>query len=499
MGAEVSYGRQLAILAQERKDECAIVHIDPEGHERRITWRELDQRANQVARLLEREGVTQGSFVVVALPNTPEHFFADFAAWRLGATVVPLRWDLPQWDRDRLLQLIEPAVTIADWADDDGTARLSMEDVANSRGADSGPLPDRIPDPVRAIATSGSTGRPKLIVTPIRGVMGSDAMARMADSFASRSRTTELVVSPMYHTNGFNCLNGLLQGERLVVMQKFDARSAAELITQHNVNTAIMVPTMLRRIADLPDVTSDDFASIECIHYGGAPLPGWVADRWFQLIGPERFMFSYGGTEGIGLAMARGDEWLKHRGTVGKPVGCDVKIVGDDNKPLPSRSIGKIMMRRTDGAEGCVLIGADNIAVDDEGYATYGDLGWLDDDGYLFVADRRVDMIVTGGANVYPAEVELALSEHSRVADSVVVGLPDPEWGQRVHAIVEPIDFDNPPLCEDVKAHVRDRLPAYKVPKSVEFVALIPRTEAGKINRTALATERSSAATSAVD
>ena len=137
-------------------------------------------------------------------------------------------------------------------------------------------------------------------------------------------------------------------------------------------------------------------------------------------------MFSYGGTEGIGLAMARGDEWLAHPGTVGKPVGSDVKVVDDDGQPLPARSVGRILMRRTDGAVGCTLIGVANLAVDDEGYSTFGDIGWVDEDGYLYVADRRVDMIVTGGANVFPAEIELVLSEHPGVADSVVVGLPSP-------------------------------------------------------------------------
>jgi bile acid-coenzyme A ligase len=490
MASVVPFGRQLALLAERHGDRVAIVHVDPAGMERQISWRELDRRANQVARLLTEHGVTQGGWVVVALPNTPEHFFADLAAWRLGATVLPLRWDLPRWDRDRLLDLARPAAVIAAWDDaPDGT--LTVEDVTSSLALDDSRVEDRIADPVRAIATSGSTGQPKLIVNPVPGVTGGDAMIRIAETLETNQDTTELVISPIYHTNGFACLHHLLdEGRRLVVMQKFDAALAVDLIERHRVNFAIMVPTMLQRIAALPDVQERDFSSVEFLHYGGAPIPEWVVHKWFGLVGPERFIFSYGGTEGIGLTMARGDEWLHHRGTVGRPVGCDVKIVDEDGHPQPRGSIGRILMRRTDGSTPCTYVGAE-FAVDGEGFATFGDLGWLDEDGYLFIADRRSDMIVTGGANVFPAEVELALAEHRGVADCVVIGIPDAEWGHRVHAIVEPADRADPPAAEDLRAHVRARLAAYKVPKTVEIVDRIPRNDAGKLNRAALADARS--------
>ncbi|MDT5091663.1 MAG: bile acid-coenzyme ligase [Mycobacterium sp.] len=491
MASAVPLGRQLALLAARHGDRVAIVHVDPAGAEREISWRELDRRANQVARLLTEHGVTQGGWVVVALPNTPEHFFADLAAWRLGATVLPLRWDLPRWDRERLLELARPAAVVAAWdAAPEGT--LSIDDVKASIALDDSAVEDRIANPVRAIATSGSTGQPKLIVNPVPGVTGGDAMIRMAETLESGEDTTELVISPIYHTNGFACLHHLLEGRRLVVMQKFDAALAVDLIERHRVNFAIMVPTMLQRIAALPGVQERDFSSVEFLHYGGAPIPEWVVHKWFGLVGPERFIFSYGGTEGIGLTMARGDEWLNHRGTVGSPVGCDVKIIGEDGQRVPPGSIGRILMRHNDGSTPCTYVGAE-FAVDGEGFATLGDLGWLDEDGYLFIADRRSDMIVTGGANVFPAEVELALAEHRGVADCVVVGIADAEWGQRVHAIVEPADPADPPTAEALRTHVRERLAAYKVPKTVEIVDRIPRNDAGKLSRAALAGARSPA------
>ena len=491
MASVVPLGRQLALLAERHGDRVAIVHVDPDGAERQISWRALDRRANQVARLLSEHGVTQGSWVVVALPNTAEHFFTDLAAWRLGATILPLRWDLPRWDRDRLLELARPAAVVAAWEDaPEGT--LSVEDVKSSLTLDDSAVEDRIADPVRAIATSGSTGQPKLIVNPVPGVAGGDNMIRMAATVETAQYTIELVISPLYHTNGFAALHHLLEGRRLVVMQKFDAALAVDLIERHRVSFAIMVPTMLQRIAALPGVEGRDFSSLEFLHYGGAPIPEWVVHKWFELIGPERFVFSYGGTEGIGLTMARGDEWLHHPGTVGRPVGCEVKIVDDDGQRMPHGSTGRILMRRTDGSAACTYVGAE-FGVDGEGFSTFGDLGWLDEDGYLFVADRRVDMIVTGGANVFPAEVELALAEHRGVADCVVIGIPDVEWGQRVHAIVEPVDPSDPPTAEELRAHVRERLAAYKVPKAVEIVDRIPRNDAGKLSRAALAGARSPA------
>jgi bile acid-coenzyme A ligase len=490
MGEVVSFGRQLALLAAERGEHTAIVHVGTSGAERTVSWRELDRRSNQVARLLARTGVGQGSIVVVALENSPEHFFADFGAWRLGATVVPLRWDLPRWERDRLLTLAEPAAIVASWIDAP-CAVLSPTDLDNSRELDDGPLPDRIADPVRAIASSGSTGAPKLIVALVPGVVGADATSQKSNVLEDRSRATELVVCPLYHTNGFSCFNGLLEGQQLVVVQRFDAALAVDLIERRRVNSVIMVPTMLKRIVELPGVKSRDFSSVDAIIYGGAPIPPWVVSAWFELVGPERFVFSYGGTEALGLVMARGDEWLSHKGTVGRPVDCEVKIVGEDGDQLPPGCMGNIYLRRTDMARASSYVGSESLTIDGDGYSTFGDVGWLDDDGYLYVADRRVDMIITGGANVYPAEVEMVLAEHSAVADAVVVGLPDDEWGHRVHAIVAAVDVSRPPDPTELREHVAARLAPYKVPKSVEIVECIPRTEAGKINRSSLVAARS--------
>jgi bile acid-coenzyme A ligase len=212
---------------------------------------------------------------------------------------------------------------------------------------------------------------------------------------------------------------------------------------------------------------------------------------WFELVPPERFAFTYGGSEGHGLCMASGDQWLQHPGTVGQPLDAEVKILDEDGNELPTGEIGEIYMRNRHDGPSYQYIGIPTPAGTPDGFGSFGDMGYVDEDGFVYIADRRRDMIVTGGANVYPAEVEAVITEHTGVLDVVVVGLPDPEWGHRVHAIVQPVDPDRAPDTDELRAHCKARLAAYKVPKEFEIVARVPRSAAGKVNRSALVEERS--------
>jgi bile acid-coenzyme A ligase len=199
----------------------------------------------------------------------------------------------------------------------------------------------------------------------------------------------------------------------------------------------------------------------------------------------------YGMTEGLGFTALRGDEWMDHQGSVGRGVrDTEVRILDADGRDLPAGEIGEIYLRSPMSVGFRYLGDAAPRGGTDDGFSTVGDLGYLDADGYLHLVDRRVDMIVTGGANVYPAEVETALVDHPAIADIVVIGLRDPEWGRRVHAIVEPADRAAPPTDGDVIAYAKNRLAPYKVPKTVEIVDAIPRSEATKINRRALVEAR---------
>ncbi len=483
--AGVPYGRRLTDLARERADDTAVIFVADDGTEVRWSWRQLDERANQMAQLFAARHVDEGDVVVIGLANTPEHVAATFAAWKLGASVLPLRSDLPAWERDRLLGTVEPRLVAADWP-----GALTSAELATGAELGTRPPPvDRLPRAARLVASSGSTGSPKIIVAPspalyvhteeTPGGFGGDAM-----------RVT-LCASPLYHTNGqLCCFPPLLRGCQVVLMEHFDAARAVDLIERHRVTMTILVPTMLQRIARLDGVRGRDFSSLEQVSYGGASLPEWAARVWLQLIPPERFLFVYGGSERLGSTVCTGKEWLDRPGTVGRAVDCDIAILDGDRQPLPAGEVGEIWMRLNSDEPPFEYIGVPTPEPIRGGYRTFGDMGWLDAEGFLYIADRRQDMIVTGGVNVFPAEVEAALSSHPGVADVVVVGLPDPEWGHRVHAIVQPSNPDRPPSGESLRAFAKERLTGPKVPKTFEILAALPRTAAGKINRSKLAEER---------
>jgi bile acid-coenzyme A ligase len=299
-----------------------------------------------------------------------------------------------------------------------------------------------------------------------------------------------LVPAPLYHANGFTAVRNLMSGDPIVLMERFNAALILDLIERHRITGFIAATPMLQRLAQLPDIGTRDLSSLTWVQQGAASLPIWLGRFWIDLVGPENFYLSYGSSENAGLVTCRGDQWLDHPGTLGQGfTDTEVCIIGPDGQILPPGEIGGIFLRRPDGP-GAMYVG-DQVApmeATPDGFVTVGDMGWLDDDGYLFMADRRVDMIVTGGANVFPAEVEAALSEHPGVADVVVVGLRDPEWGRRVHAIVQASapDVDAGQVIE----FARTRLAPYKVPKTVEFVEAIPRSEAMKFNRAQLTAER---------
>ncbi len=196
-------------------------------------------------------------------------------------------------------------------------------------------------------------------------------------------------------------------------------------------------------------------------------------------------------TEGLGLTALRADEWLEHPGSVGCGYrDTEIKILDEQHDPVSQGEIGEIFLKSPTSGLYQYLGGSPRLATTDDGFETAGDIGWLDADDFLYILDRRVDVIISGGANVYPAEVESALIDHPHIADVVVIGLRDTEWGRRVHAIVEPSDPNAPPSADEVIAYAKSRLAAYKVPKTVEFVDTIPRSEATKVSRSALIAER---------
>jgi bile acid-coenzyme A ligase len=478
----VTFGERIAQLADDDPVAPVLRVVAPDGAETVVTWPELHRRSNQIARALQERGTRAGSRVAVALRNSPEFVMTVFAAWKLGAVPVPVRWDLPDWERERVLDVI------------DGVA-VGVDDLPWLRASstlDASAVPRAVSPMTNGICSSGSTGSPKVILMDKPGIYDEMTGMPFAASWGPVARPQIiLVMAPMYHTNGFATLFSLLSGDQLVVLQKFDAALIVDLIEQHGITTFTATTLMLQRIADLPDIESRDLSSLVWFLQGAAVISPALVQRWIDLVGAEKVFQSYGMTEGIGLCAIRGDEWLEHPGSVGRGYReTEIKILDADGNELAPGEIGEIYMRSPSSGMFHYLGGAPLPPRTADGFSTGGDLGWLEPEGYLHIVDRRVDMIVTGGANVFPAEVETALIDHPGVADVVVVGLRDDEWGRRVHAIVEAVDHAHPPSVDDVRAFAKDRLAAYKVPKTVEFVDAIPRTEATKVSRAALVDAR---------
>lgn len=497
--APISYGRRLADLAAEDPDRPALIFAPREGPEEVLTRRDLDAASNRVARLLAGRGIGQGSTVVLAIGNRPAHFVVAYAIWKLGGLALSLRADQPARERDEILALARPALIVADWQTELAPV-LRPADLAEADPLPAAPLPDRISEPGRALASGGSSGRPKIIVAPGPLAATPGTLSTRFGSWGFRPGQVQLVAGPLYHAMPNVCAHsGLFEAQTLVLMDRFDAARAVELIPRHRVQFAYFAPTMLRRIAQLTVVSPAPFASIESIISAGAPCPPDLKRAWIDLLGPERLYEFYGMSENIGSTTIRGDEWLARPGSVGRPQAHDVLILDAEEQPLPPGEVGEIFMRpKIPVGPTYRYIGAAPAKTTPDGFTSVGDLGWLDADGYLYIADRRTDMIITGGANVFAAEVEAALGEHTGIADLAVIGVPDPEWGKRVHAIIQPRDPFVPPSIPDLDAHCRARLMAYKIPKSYEFVAELPRTEAGKLRRSALAEERAASWTPAM-
>jgi len=483
-----SYMTRMAGLAAGHPDRPAIVFAPIVGEEQSISWDALERRTNRLARLLADRGVGDDSTVAVALWNSPEVIVFTIAAWKRGALVLPLRAILPPRERDEILALARPALVLSEW---EGLAWPAIgRDELDADGYPDDPLPD-VPHPGKAIGSGGSTGHPKLIVDRAWHPVTSRSHGRRLGTGPGQ---IQLVAAPLYHNSPFlQAFTGLADDHTLVLMEKFDAERAADLIARYRVSYAYLPPILMRRLAMLPDFWQRDFSSFDAMHSSAAVCPIWLKQVWIDKLGAERVYEVYGSAEGIGSTIIRGDEWLAHRGSVGRSAACEIRILDEEGNPLPPREVGEIFMRRLDGSVPTFrYVGASTLKSTPDGFASLGDLGWLDEDGYLYIADRRIDMIVSGGANVYPAEVEAALSEHPALADVAVVGVPDEEWGRRVHAVVQPRDAAEPPSLRELDAHVRERIAGWKAPKTYEFVAELPRNEAGKIRRSALAAERES-------
>jgi len=485
--AGVPYGAVLAALADADPDAVALVCDGPDGSVQ-FTRAALDAWANRLARAYAGLGLRQGDFATIALPNGPEFFAACLAIWKLGAVPNPVSHRLLPPERAAIIARANPVLVIGVDADSYAdrcciTANFALDDYCAE------PLPALTSPHERAMASGGSTGLPKLIVAANPATY--DA-TRAVELFKGRSAV--LVPGPMYHGAPFSAaFGGLFAGCKVVVMQRFDALRCLQLIELHRIDRMTVVPTMMQRIWRLPAAQreSADVSSLEFVLTGSAPCPAWLMRAWIDWLGPSVMHEAFGPSERTGGTFISGIEWLAHPGSVGKPSGgVQMKILDDNGRELPPGEMGEIYVLPPGGPGSTYHYVGASARLSENGWESFGDMGYFDTDGYLYLGDRRSDMVLCGGRNIYPAEVEAVIDSLPGVRSSAVIGLPDDDLGQRLHAIVDIGPEANGPDEARIRHHLVERLVHYKIPASIEIVTTLLRDDAGKMRRSALRAER---------
>lgn len=469
-------GVQISALAALAPDEPAVTC---DG--RTLTRAELDLSTNRLARAYADHGVGVGDYVTIVLPNGIEWIQAAVACWKLGAVPQPLSARLPDAELAGLLELRPPALLVGRQRYDIASVPAGFEpDPALSDG----PLPEVVSPVWKAMGSGGSTGRPKLIES------GGDSRVPPAigDPLGAREGDVTLVPVPLSHNTGFTTATvALLMRHHLILMSRFEPTGFLRLIGDYRVTFLTTVPTIMQRCLPVYHENPDafDLSSLRRFWHLGAPCPPAVKQAWIDLLGPEKVWELYGGTELQALTFISGDQWLQHRGSVGVVVAGQMRVLDDDGNPCAPGEVGEIYMRRAPGSAPTYrYVGA--TAKTRDGWESLGDLGYFDADGFLYISDRRVDMFTVGGRNVYPAEIESAISEHPDVLSCLVVGVPHEDLGQTPFALVQTrVGSDEATLQE----FLRERIAGYKVPSTIEFVDTPLRDDAGKARRSAVREE----------
>ena len=469
-------GTQISALAALAPGEPAVTC---DG--RTLTRAELDRSTNRLARAYSERGVGVGDYVTMVLPNSIEWIQAAVACWKLGAVPQPLSARLPDAELQGMLDLRPPKLLVG--RDHDQIPSFPAG-YAPDPGLSDAALPEAVSPVWKAMGSGGSTGRPKLIES------GGDSRIPAAIGYplGAQEGDTTLVPVPLSHNTGFTTATvALLMRHHLILMSRFDPEQFLRLITDHRVTFLTTVPTIMQRLLPVyrANPQAYDLSSIRRFWHLGAPCPPAIKQAWIDLLGPEKVWELYGGTELQALTFISGDQWLTHRGSVGVVVAGEMKVLDDDGNPCPPGVVGEIYMRPSPGSPPTYRY-VGTTAKSRDGWDSLGDLGYFDEDGFLYLSDRRVDMFTVGGRNVYPAEIENALSAHPDVLSCLVVGVPHEDLGQVPYAIVQAaLALDE----QTVQAFLRDRIAGYKVPATVEFVDTPLRDDAGKARRSAVRAE----------
>lgn len=456
------------------------------------TYGELLARVNQVSHGLRAKGLAEGDVVAGVLPNGVEAVVMLMATGQSGLYYVPVNRHLADPEIAYILADCGASLVVGDR----GRPVPGALAVAELAGGQPAGAPASRPAGSVMWYTSGTTGFPKGVWRPLPGVEPEEVVPLVTRFFAEvcdlrPGDGVHLVTAPMYHSAPCaHAVFALHLGHTLAVAPGFEPAGVLALVERHRVTSSLMVPTMFHRMLRLPPEVRGrhDLSSLRQVIHTGAACPVAVKKAIMEWWGPILYEY-YGSTEATIAFSVKPHDWLRRPGTVGRPApGFEAKILGPDGRELPAGEPGMIYVKPALGGfryRGDPEKTARSMR--GEWYAP-GDIGFLDEEGFLFLCDRRSDLIVSGGVNVYPAEVEAALLEHPAVADVVVIGVPDEEWGHRVVALVQPVPGPRPSVWELLE-HLGPRIARFKHPKVVEFRDRLPRTPTGKISRSGVREE----------
>jgi len=511
--SKLPLGPHLAVVfhAAAHPDKEALVEYGPAGVTR-MTWGELDATINRLANALRARGVSGGTRVALMLPNGREYLIAQQALARLGATAVQIGYRLKVGEIAYILANAEPTATLvhADHLDAMTTARAQVAKGGPMIvvGAPDGPAALRrspeVAEWARALAavsptvpardggagdgggvivyTSGTTGKSKGAHRSWK-TTGLESVADLLVQVGVRADDRHLVVCPLYHSAAPAFVAILLSlGATVVLMNHFEPAGALAIIERERVTCTLMVPTMIVRITNLPSETlaSHDTSSLRWVMSAAAPLSTEAARRFMARFGPVLWNF-YGATETGLVTLAGPRDHLTRPGTIGRALrGNEVRLCDEAGRDVPEGQIGELYTRNAMLISGYHQNEEATRSSQRDGFFSVGDLGRRDADGYYYLESRKHDMVISGGVNIYPREIEDHLHGHPAILDAAVIGVPDPEWGETLRAFI--VLRDGQQLSEqDVIAYCRDGLADFKRPRKVTFLAELPRNPTGKV------------------
>ena len=483
-----------------------VAAIEPDGTQH--TAGDLLERVNQLTHGLRAQGLRPGDGIALLVPNGIAALEVYLAALQAGWYFTPVNWHFTAPEIAYILRDCEAeaffvherfatiGVRAADEAGVAASGRISygqvpgFRPVAQVREGQPTSLPDDRTAGAAMHYTSGTTGRPKGVRRELSG-LDPDVAAELGSvlpqffGITAGPPNVHLVTSPHYHTAVTVFGGGAVQmGHCLVYMDSWDAEQALTLVERHRVTNTHMVPTQFKRLLSLPEETRRryDLSSMRWLLHAAAPCPAGIKQAMLDWWGPCVFEY-YAATEGGGT-IASPQDWLARPGTVGKPWPIsEVIVIDDDGNPCLPGVPGTVYMRMA--LQDFVYKGdpAKTEAGRLRGHFTVGDIGYLDSDGFLFLCDRKSDMIISGGANIYPAEVEAEIIMHPLVADVAVFGIPDDDWGELVKAVIQPAEGTggSPELAGQILASLEGRLSRMKWPRSIDFISEMPRDPSGKL------------------